>query len=202
MTSFIRSRDGVFPGVTTEPVPVRDVILEGVVVGSFYRLDRDRWEFLGPWDCESQRLVDGPEDRLMLCDGTFWLYTDGASRGNPARAAIGAVLYDSRGRKVRTLSRSIGQATNNEAEYIAFIEGLELALDHGVRGLVVRSDSKLMINQVRGTNKVRAANLQSLHPKAAQLLTCFPEIHLEWVPRKYNREADKLANAAFPNPSD
>ena len=200
MTSSIRSRFGVFPGVTTEPVAVRDVIVEDMVVGSFYHLDGDRWEFLWPWDDSHRMLVDSTEDRLMQCNRTFWLYTDGASRGNPARAAVGAVLYDSHGEKVDTRSRPIGPATNNEAEYQAFIGGLEMALAHNVDCLVVRSDSKLVINQVRGTFKVRVATLKPLHGKAVELLAGFPKCHFEFIPRRYNRKADKLAGAAFSNP--
>ncbi len=200
VTSLIRSRDGVFPGITTEPVAVRDVIIEDVVVGSFYHLDNDRWEFLGPWDDSLRTLVDGPADCLIRSDTTFWLYTDGASRGDPVRAAIGAVLYDSHGRKVKKLSCFIGCASNNEAEYWAFIRGLEMARDHKVQCLVIRADSKLVINQVRGTFKLRAENLKPLHSKAVELLRCFPQYHLEFVPRKYNRKADKLADDALANP--
>ena len=156
MTSCLRSRTGVFPGVTTEPVSVLDVIVEDVVVGSFYHLDNARWEFLGPWDDVHRMSVDGMEDRLMRSDRTYWVYTDGASRGDPLEAAIGAVLYDSRGQEVDTLSRPIGCATNNQAEYRAFIGGLEMALGHDVDCLVVRADSRLVVNQVAGAFKVRS----------------------------------------------
>ena len=200
MTSSIRSREGVFPGVTNEPVPVRDVIVEGAVIGSFYRLDNGRWEFLGPWDDTHRMLVDSTEDRLVRGDRTFWLYTDGSSRGDALGAAIGAVLYDSHGQEVQTLSRHIGPATNNEAEYRAFIGGLELALEHNIPCLVVRCDSKLVANQVRGIFKVRAAKLKPLHSTAVELLKRFPIHLIEYVPRKYNREADRLADAAFSQP--
>jgi len=198
MTSSIRSRDGVFPGVTDGPVAVRDVIIEGIIIGSFYNLDGGRWEFLGPWEDHHRVRVGSAEDRLMRSDRTFWLYTDGASRATPVGAAIGAVLYDSQGGKVQTLSRHIGPATNNEAEYLAFIGGLEMALEEDVHCLVVRADSKLVTNQVRGHYKVRAEALKPLHSRAVDVLTRFPKRHVEYVPRKYNREADRLAGAAFP----
>ena len=201
MTSSIRSRTGVFPGVTTEPVAVRDLIVEGVVVGSFYHLEEDRWEFLGPWDDGHRMLIDSPEDCLMRSDRASWLYTDGASRDKGKRAAVGAVLYKSDGAKVESLSRHIGPATNNEAEYRAFIRGLELARAHNVDCLIVRSDSKLVINQVRGTFKVKAAPLKPLHSEAVKLLARFQKRHLEYIPRKYNREADRLADAALPHTS-
>ncbi len=54
------------------------------------------------------------------------VFTDGASRGNPGRAAIGAALYaEDGGDVVGTVSEDIGTATNNVAEYKAVIAGLE-----------------------------------------------------------------------------
>ena len=201
MTHSLRSRTGVFPGVTPEPVEVLDVIVGGYVIGSFYNLATDHWEFLGPWDHQDRILVDGPVDCLMRDDRTFWLYTDGASRENGARAAIGAVLYDSDGQEVHALSCPIGPATNNQAEYRALIGGLKMALDQNYRRLVVRADSLLVVNQVRGKFKVRSADLEPLHAKACDLLGRLQnhcaEHYVEHVPRKYNRRADTLAKEAF-----
>ena len=197
MTRCLRPRIGVFPGVTPEPVEVLDVIVGDYVIGSFYKLATDHWEFLGPWDHQNRILVDGPVDCLMRDDRTFWLYTDGASRESGARAAIGAVLYDSDGREVDTLTRFIGRASNNGAEYQALIEGLKMACARNIRRLVVRADSLLVVNQVLGRFKVRKAKLKPLHAKARDLLGRFPKSHLEHVPRKYNGRADGLAKAAF-----
>ncbi|MCE2527466.1 MAG: reverse transcriptase-like protein [Actinomycetia bacterium] len=77
-------------------------------------------------------------------EDAFWLYTDGAARGNPGPAAIGAVLFrgsPTSGHVVAELSRTIGHATNNVAEYRAVIEGLEMAAGHSPALLVVRCDS-------------------------------------------------------------
>ena len=145
MTPSLRPRTGIFPGVTTKPVDVLDVIVERVVIGSFYHLYTDRWEFLGPWDDKHRMLTDSKEDCTTRSDRTFWLYTDGAFRGNPGRAAIGAVLYDPRGQVVDTLSRTSRDPSNNTAEYRALIEGLKMALLHNAHSLVVRSDSLLAV---------------------------------------------------------
>lgn len=134
-------------------------------------------------------------------DGTYYLYTDGASRrGRPGPAGIGAVLY--RGdpgdnNHVDTLARSIGRATNNEAEYLAVIDGLRLAKPHGPCRLVLRSDSSLVINQLSGQARVKAPNLKDLHREAKNLTEIFPEIALEDIPRDCNRVADRLANLAL-----
>ncbi len=68
-------------------------------------------------------------------------YSDGASRGNPGPASIGAVIYDPEGREVYRLARRLGTATNNEAEYRAAIAALEAALGLGARRVELRMDS-------------------------------------------------------------
>ncbi|MBF8286409.1 MAG: ribonuclease family protein, partial [Dehalococcoidia bacterium] len=68
-----------------------------------------------------------------MAEGRWVVYSDGASRGNPGPAAIGAAVYDSAGREVHAVCHRIGRATNNEAEYRAAIAGLEAALALGAR---------------------------------------------------------------------
>ncbi|MCQ3803504.1 MAG: ribonuclease HI family protein [bacterium] len=185
--------------MTTDPVEVLDVIVQDVIVGSFYHLDTNRWEFLGPWDDRHRMRTDSEEDFTTRDPRTFWLYTDGGFRRDPVRAAIGAVLYDPRGRVVDTLSRTSRAPSNNTAEYRALIEGLKMALLHNAHSLVVRSDSLLAVRQLRGTNRVREPRLKLLHATAIDLLRESPRTHVEYVPRRYNQGADRLANAAFTN---
>lgn len=132
--------------------------------------------------------------------GTYVLYTDGASRGNPGRAAIGAALYrqaDEGLRRVDEVSRDIGIATNNVAEYQAVIEGLEAALRFHPDLLVLRADSQLLIRQLEGRYRVKSPNLKPLYAQVRELLNRFPEVRLEHVPREQNEVADALANAAL-----
>ncbi len=51
--------------------------------------------------------------------------------------------------QVGSVSRFLGQATNNEAEYTALILGLTAAHALGVHRLHVLGDSKLVIEQAR-----------------------------------------------------
>ncbi|MDP3983725.1 MAG: ribonuclease HI family protein [Acidimicrobiia bacterium] len=132
--------------------------------------------------------------------GAYLLYTDGASRGNPGEAAIGAVLYrlDNGERKVvDQVSREIGYATNNVAEYRAVIEGLKAAVNHQPERLVLRADSQLLIRQLEGRYRVKNQALQKLFLEAKKLLRSLPEYSLEHVPREENTVADALANAAL-----
>ena len=130
--------------------------------------------------------------------GRYILYTDGAARGNPGPAAIGAVLYEEgEVRPVATMSRPLGVATNNVAEYQAVIDGLEAATEFDPDELVVRADSQLLVRQLTGRYRVKAPGLIPLHRKATALLDGFPSVRLEHVPREDNTVADSLANAAL-----
>jgi ribonuclease HI len=126
--------------------------------------------------------------------GEWQVRTDGAARGNPGPAGVGVVLVDPEGNVVDELARGIGWATNNVAEYRALIEGLKLARSHGADRLRVLSDSTLMVQQMRGTYKVRHDGLKPLHAEARELADGFAGIRFEAVPRERNRRADELAN--------
>lgn len=125
------------------------------------------------------------------------LYTDGAARGNPGRAAIGVCVTDARGREIEALGEAIGEATNNEAEYRALLRGLERAQALGAEQVQVRSDSDLMVAQIRGDYRVRAANLKPLIAEVHRAMARFPRISIEHIPRERNRRADRLANRAL-----
>lgn len=132
--------------------------------------------------------------------GAFVLYTDGASRGNPGPAAIGAVLYrieDHHLAEVATISEAIGVCTNNVAEYRAVIAGLAMAAEHDPEELVLRSDSELLVRQLKGVYKVKAPGLKPLHLEARRLAGRLRHVRFEHVPRGENRVADALANAAL-----
>jgi ribonuclease HI len=131
--------------------------------------------------------------------GEWVLYSDGASRGNPGRAAIGAALYRIDGGRLELVGRvseAIGHATNNVAEYRALVEGLKLALDHRPEQLTVRADSQLLIRQLEGRYRVKNAALQPLYLEAKRLLSKMPH-RLEHVPREENAVADAFANDAL-----
>lgn len=126
------------------------------------------------------------------------LHSDGAARGNPGPAAIGAVLFaPGRLEPVAVVSEAIGRATNNEAEYRALIAGLQAALDTGVTHLVVRLDSELLVHQATGRYRVKAVGLKPLHQQVRTLMGRFAAIDFEHVPRERNTVADDLANAAL-----
>lgn len=123
--------------------------------------------------------------------------TDGLSKDNPGQAAIGAILKDTRGRTIATISQAIGTATNNEAEYCAVIAALEKALALGADRVELRADSELVVNQLNGRYRVRSAGLRPFYLQAAQLLGRFQKVGIICIPREQNTEADRLANKAM-----
>jgi probable phosphoglycerate mutase len=98
------------------------------------------------------------------------------------------------GRTVAEIARGIGVATNNVAEYSAAIDGLTRAAELGATDVLLRSDSRLLIEQLAGRYRVKNPTLQRLHAEARALVRRFRHVEYEHVPREQNREADRLAN--------
>lgn len=132
--------------------------------------------------------------------GSFVIYTDGASRGNPGLASIGAVVYAEKDGdlvEVATVSESIGVDTNNVAEYKAVIEGLRAVAAFEPDRVTLRADSQLLIRQLKGEYRVKASNLKPLFLEAKRLSESLRRVDLEHVPREQNKVADALANDAL-----
>jgi ribonuclease HI len=125
------------------------------------------------------------------------IYTDGASSGNPGPAAIGAVIKDERGNLITSISQHIGTTTNNQAEYRAIIAALEKAISLGARDVELRSDSELVVKQIKGRYRVKKATLRPLYQKVVQLIGSLEAFTITHIPREQNREADRLANKAL-----
>ncbi len=124
-------------------------------------------------------------------------YIDGGSRGNPGPAGFGVHVEDAGGAVVHEFCESVGVATNNVAEYRGLLAALAWAAERGERRLRVRSDSELLVRQMRGEYRVKNPGLQPLHARARALVDRFDTVIFEHVPRSMNREADRLANLAM-----
>jgi ribonuclease HI len=122
---------------------------------------------------------------------------DGGSRGNPGRAAYGAVLRDAvTGAVLGEACQSIGVETNNVAEYRGLIAGLQLAGAYAPDATVeVRMDSRLVIEQMAGRWKIKHPAMRPL-AVAARALARRVELWT-WIPREQNKAADTLVNAAL-----
>ena len=123
--------------------------------------------------------------------------TDGTAEPNPGPAAIGATIKDEQGKIIATISQSIGRATNNQAEYRAVIAALEYAIRLGANQIDMRSDSELVVRQIKGQYRVKKAHLKPLYQQVKQLISQLEGFTITHIPREQNTEADRLANIAL-----
>ncbi len=134
----------------------------------------------------------------------IFLYTDGGSRGNPGVAGAGAVVLSETGEVMMRGHKSLGVVTNNEAEYLAVIFGLELIKKNfpkdKLKDLLVelRLDSELVTKQLLGQYQLKEEKLIPLFIKIWNLrVKDFPRLNIEHIPREKNKLADDLANKAM-----
>jgi ribonuclease HI len=107
------------------------------------------------------------------------------------------VIEDDQGMRLRGLHRWLGVATNNEAEYLALIDGLKAVSEWKPDRLEVFLDSKLVVEQVNGAYRVRKNELMQLYDEAKTLLGGFDDVEVTHVARERNKGADALANKAI-----
>jgi len=94
------------------------------------------------------------------------------------------------------------EVTNNQAEYVGLITGLQCALNNGIRRLLVKGDSELVIRQMRGEYRINNYKLERLNNEAQELADSFQSITYKEIPRSQNHRADTLANNAIFNGGD
>jgi ribonuclease HI len=124
-------------------------------------------------------------------------FIDGGSRGNPGPAGYGVHIVDGAGQLVDELYESIGVATNNVAEYSGLLAALRYAVDHAYDTITIKSDSLLLVCQMKGEYKVKNAGLKPLHSEARLLASRLGHVRFVHVRREENSEADALANKAM-----
>jgi ribonuclease H / adenosylcobalamin/alpha-ribazole phosphatase len=131
--------------------------------------------------------------------------TDGAARGNPGPASLGAALIDgSRPDALdpgappdATISEALGVQTNNVAEWTGVVRALELASRLGAERVDLFLDSRLIVEQLHGRWRVKDPKLQPLWSEAKARLGAFRRWSATHVPRAQNATADRLANEAL-----
>lgn len=127
---------------------------------------------------------------------TAIVFADGGSRGNPGPAGAGAIIAVN-GEIIESVSKFLGIATNNVAEYTGLIIGLEKALELGFKNVEVRMDSELVVKQMNGLYRVKNDKLVPLYFQARTLAARFGEFKIIHVARELNKDADRMANQAM-----
>src|SRR5262245_8502852 len=124
-------------------------------------------------------------------------YVDRGARGNPGPAGYGAYIVDESGTVLAELHGALGIATNNVAEYNGLLAALEWAVEHGAKGLHVKADSLLLVQQMRGNYRVKHEGLIPLHQRARALVGKIGRVTFDHVPREQNKEADRRSNVGM-----
>ncbi|MBY0310236.1 ribonuclease HI family protein [Patescibacteria group bacterium] len=131
------------------------------------------------------------------------IYTDGGARGNPGPSAIGVYITDASGVVIREHKQTIGNATNNYAEYQAVIVALDILRQlygeaTATMEFELRLDSELVKKQITGEYRVKEPSLMALFLAVHnERVDNFPHLTLTHVRRALNKEADRLVNEAL-----
>jgi ribonuclease HI len=125
------------------------------------------------------------------------IHFDGACVPNPGPMGIGATLDGPDGVLWEISEKLEGIGTNNIAEYTALIRAMQKAKELGVKDLVIKGDSNLVIQQLNGKFRVREPRLRPLLQQCLDLAREFTTIEVQWVPREQNKRADALSFRPF-----
>jgi ribonuclease HI len=125
------------------------------------------------------------------------VYVDGSSRGNPGAAGIGYCLVDENGHTIKRGGEFIGFATSRVAEYYALKEGIEQAMELGLKSARFISDNLMVVNQMNGIFKVKNTDIKPIYNDIQEMLKNFTAVSFTHVPRLQNAAADKEANLAI-----
>ena len=124
-------------------------------------------------------------------------YIDGGARGNPGPAGYGVRIEDDGGALIEEFHGFLGSATNNVAEYNALLAALRYAQANGHAIVRIKSDSELLVKQLKGEYRVKNPGLQPLYQQARAIVATLDRVSFEHVRREQNKDADRLANLAM-----
>lgn len=179
------------------PVSVKILDSTGCIPKVAQRIANSLAEFKWEGDVEMVALIGSFLEqcgaKLQKEPKEYMAYFDGSSKGNPGPSRVGYIIVDKSGEVVDSNSVDIGHGTNNEAEYQALVTLLGKLRDLKVQNVLIRGDSKLVVNQLTKGWKVKAGNLKPFAKEARELLNNNPNWKLKWVPREENELADQLA---------
>ncbi|MNO11531.1 14.7 kDa ribonuclease H-like protein [compost metagenome] len=135
------------------------------------------------------------------------IWTDATSRpkkiSRKKQSKVGdsaiAVIIKKNGNLINKYSEYVGILDNNQAEYTAFIEAVKFAIDMNEDQIVFYTDSNLLEKQMNFKYSCRAESITKYYLKAKESLIYLKNWKIVLIPRKENREADRLAHLAMEN---
>ncbi len=148
-----------------------------------------------PGRTDSDIFGGGPAD--LVDPDAYHLWADGACSGNPGPAGAGTVLLD--GAQRTEWSTWLGQGTNNIAELVGILQGIQALPRPVTRKVVVHTDSKYCIGVLAQGWKAKANG--ELIAEIRQALVGLPRVVWHWVRGHegvaLNERCDELARQAI-----
>ena len=142
----------------------------------------------------SSRLIHTESGQMVPASDMATIYTDGGSRGNPGPSGIGYYIVGPDGREIKRGGEFLGMSNSRMAEYYGLKEGIEQAIELGLKRVKFVSDSLMMVNQMNGIYKVKNADLLPVYNDVLKMLDKLDAYSFVHVPREKNVEADAEAN--------
>lgn len=136
----------------------------------------------------------GNGEPVMPASDAATIYTDGGSRGNPGPSGIGYYIVGADGREIKRGGEYLGMSNSRLAEYYGLKEGLEQAIELGLKRVNFMSDSLMMVNQLNGVYQVKNLDLMQVYSDVLGLLSKLDSYSFTHVPREQNKEADAEVN--------
>ena len=136
----------------------------------------------------------GDSEPVMPASDFATIYTDGGSRGNPGPSGIGYYIVGADGREIKRGGEFLGMSNSRLAEYYGLKEGLEQAIELGLKRVNFMSDSLMMVNQLNGVYQVKNLDLMQVYSDVLGLLSKLDSYSFTHVPREQNKEADAEVN--------
>ena len=133
-------------------------------------------------------------EQVLPAGDAATIYTDGGSRGNPGPSALGYYIIGADGREIKRGGEFLGLSNSRLAEYYGLKEGLEQAIELGLKRVNFMSDSLMMVNQMNGVYKVKNHDLMQVYSDVLGLLSKLDSYSFTHVPREQNKEADAEVN--------
>ena len=134
------------------------------------------------------KMIDNPNEK----DQAIKLFVDGAADLGSGTAGIGGVIY-SNDKEISNFSEPLFDKTNNEAEYLSLIKGIEQLIDLKVLSVDIFADSELVVKQVLGIYKVKNERMKILHSLVLEKLKLIDQWNLVHIRREKNMRADELS---------
>ena len=118
--------------------------------------------------------------------GNYLVISDGGYKNGLAYGSFR--VFDDSGLTIEHKQFTIGNVTNNQAEYIAILNALTWCRDNEISPVVVFTDAKLIINQVTGEWRCLDTRMKALCKKTRDRMSEVGNVRIQYVPNKFIKQ--------------